>query len=77
MMSNPHAPDLNARIAAAERELAELKKQQASGVTATGVAADSGTAFRGDHNLVISGKVLGDVIQVYHAAPGKAQLKRR
>jgi predicted NACHT family NTPase len=69
MMSNPHETDLHARIAAAERELAELKQQQA-----TGVAAASGTAFRGDHNLVISGKVLGDVIQVYHAAPGKTRL---
>ena len=38
-------------------------------------AKDKGLAFVGNANTIISGKVLGDVIQVYHTAPGKARLK--
>ncbi len=70
MHDNPRDADLQARIAAMERELAELRKRQESAVQNTG----DGVAFHGSHNLVVSGKVQGDVIQVYHTPPGKAQL---
>jgi len=69
-MSESQATNLQARIATMERELAELRQQQAAAVQTTG----DGVAFQGHHNLVVSGKVLGDVIQVYHAPPGKARL---
>ena len=70
MTHTPTDADLQAKIAAMERELAELRKRQAVVVENTG----DGVAFQGGHNLVVSGKVVGDVIQVYHAPPGKPRL---
>jgi len=67
-MSDPDDTDLQAQIAATRRKLAELERQAA--VTNTG----EGVASRGDYNLIISGKVTGDVIQVYQSAPGNPRL---
>lgn len=61
---------LRAQIEALQRRLAALDGGLAAAVENTG----DGVAFTGSHNLVVSGKVLGDVIQVYHAPPGKARL---
>ncbi len=68
MSENPDT-DLQTQIAEMERALAELRRRQAV-VASTG----PGVASTGDHNLIVSGKVLGDVIQVYHAPPGKPRL---
>lgn len=69
MTDSPVEDELKAKIAAMERELADLRRRQAN-VENTG----PGTAFTGDQNTVISGKVLGDVIQVYQTPPGKPRL---
>ncbi|MCX6028693.1 MAG: SUMF1/EgtB/PvdO family nonheme iron enzyme [Chloroflexi bacterium] len=60
MHENPRDADLQARIAAMERELAELRKRQAA-VQNTG----PGTAFAGNQDVVIPGSVGGDVKVVY------------
>jgi 50S ribosomal subunit-associated GTPase HflX len=56
MQDAPREADLQARIAAVEHELAELRKQQAA-VQSTG----SGVAFVGDGNVVITSTVRGGV----------------
>ncbi len=60
-MSEPQDTDLQARIAAMERELAELRKRQAAAVESTG----EGVAFAGDRNFVNTGSIGGGV-QVIH-----------
>lgn len=59
-MSKARDLDLQAKIAAMERELAELRKQQASVIS-----FGSGMAFAGDRNFVNTGSIGGGVQVIY------------